>query len=900
MLNQLTDNLSSSLVPLMGLVCLLFGLVGVIDLAVSANAEIMPALTPVLSLATIVTGLAILSYLASWWLLTRLLGVVIIISAVYSAWFAETQMSVFLPPAALLVGSVFLLSSNHNFSFRWSKFAGLLLAALSTALFISLWVRGYTTQWATNPITVTAAMIITTAVALAFLLLPSAKRQNTYPHPVGIFLAGAIVTATITIWAVVSNQHIDNIKHRGELNLRTSSETISERLVIQDAAIQRLVNRWENVGAQDLKTLIEIDSQTYIDDFGLIEAIAIFEQPNRLLPASSGADEALDIFSIESIKQWRADNFSTQAAVVVEKSLHSNQPRFVLVYPINSQDKQPKQLAVVLNISKLLDVRKIPYLDYFDTYLKLSADYYLPIASSEFYTLSEAELADLHFFQLSTELPVFGEQPMVFHAALNSPSVFWHNAMINQFILIVGLLLSVLFLATFDVNRRLNRERNKLYNLANFDTVTGLIRRDVLEQRIEDYLAKNRHLECGVLFIDLDGFKAINDNLGINIGNRLLRAVAERLKEKQLDDVEIARFSGDEFIVFLRYSSIDNCITVAERLLSRIREKFSFDELELYLTASIGISQPKLEQTTAELLIQNADVAMSKAKERGGNTFQVFTESMGVKYEHALHLRNKMQTAIEADSFEVYFQPYVAANSNKIIGAEALARWPQADGSFISPAEFIAIAEQTGQIVPLSTLIMRKAFAQLAKIQHNSDFVMSVNLSVKQFQRENITQLVSSLATEFNVPLHRLQFELTESVMVDDAQQVFTELAELRTIGCQIAIDDFGTGFSSLAYLNKLPVDVLKIDREFTQSIYTDPASQTICKAIISMAHGLNKHIIVEGIETTEQADFFKRLGCMGLQGFLFYKPMPFQQLDNLLNPSDSKASVSSFPPEKE
>ena len=177
MLNQLTDNLSSSLVPLMGLVCLLFSLVGVIDLAVSANAEIMPALTPVLSLATIVTGLAILSYLASWWLLTRMLGVVIIISAVYSAWFAETQMSVFLPPVALLVGSVFLLSSNHNFSFRWSKFTGLLLATLSTALFISLWVRGYTTQWATNPITVTAAMVITTAVALAFYFcrVPSGK-----------------------------------------------------------------------------------------------------------------------------------------------------------------------------------------------------------------------------------------------------------------------------------------------------------------------------------------------------------------------------------------------------------------------------------------------------------------------------------------------------------------------------------------------------------------------------------------------------------------------------------------------------------------------------------------------------------------------------------------------------
>lgn len=900
MLNQLTDNLSSSLVPLMALACLIFGAIGIIDLAVSNNAAIMPALTPVLSIATILTGLAILSYHASWWILTRLLGAVIIASAIYSLFFADARMSIFLPPVAGLVGSVFLLSSDKRLSLRWSKCAGFLLAALSIALFISLWWRGYTTQLASNPIAVSAAMVIITLVALAFLLLPNAKRQRSLPHPTGLFLASTISVATVAIWALLSNQHINNIEHRGELNLQKSSQVISERLILQNEALMRLVKRWETITEADFKTLMRVDTQTYLSDFELIEAIAIFEQDNLMLPASTGSTDELEIFAIDSIQQWRLDNFSQRSAVVVEQRLHSSQPRFIMVYPIKTQDNRNKQLAVVFNLTKLLDVQKIPYLDYFDSYLKLTDEHYLPIASHDFKTLSRTDIENLHFFQLSTALPVFGEQPMMFHAVLNSPHVFWQNAAFNQLILIVGLLLAILFLATFDVNRRLNRERNKLFNLANFDTVTGLIRRDVLEYRMEEYLQTDIHNPSCVLFIDLDGFKAINDNLGINIGNQLLRAVASRLQEQQTNEIEIARFSSDEFIVFLRNSSIEQSKLVAEQILRRIRAKFAFNDIELYLTASIGISQPLAEKSTAEMLIQNADVAMSKAKERGGNTYQIFTESMGMKYEQALHLRNKVQTAIESDAFEVYFQPYVAANSNQIIGAEALARWPQADGSFISPAEFIPIAEQTGQIVPLSKLIMRKAFAYLAELQHTADFVLSVNLSVKQFQRENITRLVTDLANTYNVSLKQLQFELTESVMMDDAQKVFGELAELRTVGCQIAIDDFGTGFSSLAYLSKLPVDVIKIDREFTNSIYTDPASQTICQSIVSMAHGLNKHIIVEGIETTEQSQFFKRLGCMGLQGFLFYKPMPFESLNELLNARHTKSTVSSLSPKKE
>lgn len=899
MRNQLTDNLSSSLVPLAALACLIFGIIGVIDLSISNNATVMPALTPLLCFATILTGLATLSYHASWWLLTRLLGAAIIASAIYAAAVADTKMSVFLPPVTGMVGLVFLFASDKLLSFRLSKFIGAMLAVLSIALFISLWWRGYTTQWATNPIAVTAAMIIISLVALAFLLLPNAKRQQVQPHPTGILIASGIVVATVAIWATLSNQHIDNIKHRGELNLQKSSQVISERLTRQNEAFLRLVQRWESTDSTNLQRLVDVDTQAYFNDFELIEAIAVFEESNLMQPTSVGTGNALDVFAIESIQQWRINNFSQQSIAVVRQTLESNQPRFIMAYPITASEGQNKQVAVVFNLVKFLDIEKIPYLDYFDTYLRLNDDYYLPIAKKDFKTKSSSDLEDLHFFQLSTAFPVFGDQPMGFHAVLNSPSIFWHNATINQFILIVGLLVAGLFLATFDVNRRLNTERNKLFKLANFDSVTGLIRRGVLEDRVEEYLAQKNCGECGILFIDLDGFKAINDNLGITIGNRLLAAVAKRLQEQHQEKLDIARFGGDEFIVFLPDASTQQCKELAKQLLARIREKFVFDDVELYLTASIGISQPSSQSCAAEVLIQNADVAMGKAKEQGANTYQLFTESMGVKYEQALHLRNQIQTAIESELFDVYFQPYVTAGSSQIIGAEALARWRQSDGSFISPAEFITVAEQTGQIVPLSRLVMRKAFQYFTQLEKNSDLVLSINLSVKQFQRENITRLVSELAYEYDVPLNKLQFELTESVMVDDAQKVFSELAELRTIGCKIAIDDFGTGFSSLAYLSKLPVDVLKIDREFSRSIFTDPASKTICQSITSLAHGLNKQIIVEGIETAEQGQFFKRLGCMSLQGFYFYKPMPFESFRELLHAGNTETPIGTFSPEE-
>lgn len=885
MLKQLTENVASSLVTLIAISCVMLGMAGFSNLVVSDNADIMPIMTPLLSLTTLITGVAIVSYQLQQWLITRLLGLILIVLGVYAAGWLTLQISLWLPTTSMVVGLVLLASSNRALSAQICRWSGLLLLLFATGLFVSLWLRGYTTSWATNPIAVTAAMVIILLVGGAFLLLPKALEQPTKRNFSGILVAATIVIATVVIWGILSNEHIDNIKSRGALNLQKSSEAISSRLDIQNKALVRLVSRWNHVAEDSWEQLIEVDTTTYLNDFELIQAMMLYQQQefdNPLLTKAIAPAELL-IADIDSIKTWRQQQFKQQGAVVVEDSLATNEPRFILVFPINNPHYPARQLLVVLNLKKLLSVSKISYLDYFDTYLKLSDDYFLPINSQAFAPLSKHELAKKHFFQLSTSLPVFGEQPMTFHAVLNEPGIFWQNAAINQAVLLVGLLLAALFLATFDINRRLNRERKKLFTVAQFDSVTQLIRRDVLEQRMTEYLQKSPHLSCCVLFIDLDGFKAINDNLGLRIGNKLLHSVARRLQQNQQDNLQIARFSGDEFIVFAPDTDLQKGRELAKTFLRQIREKFDFYELDLYLTASIGLSVSKFHSTDAELLIQNADVAMSHAKRSGGNTFEVFADKMAIQYEHELHLRNKLQKAIEQREFEVYYQPYVSARGQRIIGAEALVRWPQPDGSFISPAEFIPIAEQTGQIVPLSKLIMRAAIADLAKWQVSKNFTLSINLSVKQFQRENIIGTVSELAQEYQVPLQQLQFELTESVMVEDAQKVFRELAELRTIGCRVAIDDFGTGFSSLSYLSRLPIDTLKIDREFSQSIFTDPASPTICKAITDMAHGLNKMVIVEGIETPEQADFFMRQGCMGLQGFLFYKPMPFDEFDKTL-----------------
>lgn len=362
----------------------------------------------------------------------------------------------------------------------------------------------------------------------------------------------------------------------------------------------------------------------------------------------------------------------------------------------------------------------------------------------------------------------------------------------------------------------------------------------------------------------------------IEMGNSLLRQVADRIKACVPKQALVSRFSSDEFIVYLPQLAQREAITVANSILKRIGEHFVVDELEVHLTASIGVAPVVLTNNTATQHIQHADVAMSAAKARGGNTVSVFSLAMAADTEKHYQMRSRIKAALERKEFDVYFQGIVATKTYETIGYEALARWPQADGGFTSPAEFIPVAEQTGQIVEISHFVIDRSIAFLAKLnQTHPNCYVAVNLSVQLFERVDMLKTLRSLLEIHHANPRNLHVELTESVFIEDFGLVNNALHQLRELGIQVSLDDFGTGFSSLSMLHKLPIDIVKVDRSFVLELGRNSESRKIAESVMLLAKTLNKKVIVEGIETQEQISFSESFECDGLQGFYFHKPLP-------------------------
>nr|WP_228517972.1 EAL domain-containing protein [Aliidiomarina indica] len=442
---------------------------------------------------------------------------------------------------------------------------------------------------------------------------------------------------------------------------------------------------------------------------------------------------------------------------------------------------------------------------------------------------------------------------------------------------------ALLLVVVADANKQLKEERDKLDVLATYDGVTGLVRRDVLERRLSELLMRT-DARVHVMFIDLDGFKPINDTFGIALGNQLLADVGRRIMRVTRDTAIVSRFSGDEFILVSQDYRSEELKALTTRILSEIRQPFLLDGVSVHLTASIGIAGAESMKGSAETMIQNADVAMTGAKRMGGDTYLFFAPIMTEAYNREVELRARIQEAILNDEFEIYYQPIVATETADIVGVEALARWPQADGSMISPGEFIPVAEQTGQIYEISDLVMKKVFAHLKTLQNKVNWFVSINFSASLFQRGDIVKRLDHLLDQAGIDGRRIHVEVTESVFADDQHQIPEKLRALQKRGMNISIDDFGTGYSSLSLLYKLPLDVIKIDRTFITDLQPNSPAYQVASAVIDLAHRLNKQVIVEGIETEAQVAFCREKDCDSIQGFFYYRPMPFADLLQLLD----------------
>jgi diguanylate cyclase (GGDEF)-like protein/PAS domain S-box-containing protein len=435
-----------------------------------------------------------------------------------------------------------------------------------------------------------------------------------------------------------------------------------------------------------------------------------------------------------------------------------------------------------------------------------------------------------------------------------------------------------------DVTRE-KKAKEEIQRLLNYDPATGLPNRVLLLDRLTQALKASSY--AAVVHLDIDKFKRVVDVFGFDAGSGLLNAVAQRIKGALRPTDTLAKFPEDAFVLVLSgLRQPDDTQVVAKKVLDTFLQPFHVGEQEVHLTVSIGFAIFPTDGKDAETLLKNAELAMLRAKELGGNTAQRFSSDLGMRMANFLILENKLRAAVKGRELTLFYQPQVAINEQKIIGMEALIRWLPAQGGIVSPGDFIPVAEQSGLIIDIGEWVLKESLSNLRAIKKETGFdhlYVSINLSPRQFIDSNLVHLVERTLAQAGIGPHELELEITESTAMKNLEYALKVLQAFKSMGVRIALDDFGVDYSSLSYVHRFPIDTIKVDRAFIIQMLSNPSSAAVVKAVIQIAQALNLKVIAEGVETEEQLDFLKTQACFGVQGYIFSKPLPFDDFLELL-----------------
>jgi diguanylate cyclase (GGDEF)-like protein len=428
-----------------------------------------------------------------------------------------------------------------------------------------------------------------------------------------------------------------------------------------------------------------------------------------------------------------------------------------------------------------------------------------------------------------------------------------------------------------------NRE---LAQLALHDNLTRLPNRILLEDRLEQAInkANREQRQFALMFMDLDGFKAVNDAFGHHIGDSLLVGVTERMSEQMTGYFTLARLGGDEFVLLVEIDDPNDAAAIADKLVKAVDRPFDISRYELVVSLSLGIAVYPGDGVDERELMFNADAAMYHTKNNGRNGYTFFQPSMNIQAQSQLQLNNDLWQALDHDELRLFYQPKYCAPSGPILGFEALLRWQHPQRGLLSPDKFLPMAEKTGMIVNIGNWVIHEACRQLRQwhLQGHPHWSVAVNLSALQFEQSNLVKTVVDALEKHQIPAELLTLEVTETTAMRDPDESVRILTELTQLGVKASIDDFGTGYSSLLYLKRLPASELKIDRAFVNELQHHTEDATIVSAIVALAQSLQLKVVAEGVETAEQQAFLTSLGCNTLQGYLLGKPVPPERVPEL------------------
>jgi len=523
---------------------------------------------------------------------------------------------------------------------------------------------------------------------------------------------------------------------------------------------------------------------------------------------------------------------------------------------------QPIQLQVIDLINA----------DFIDEATNLVLDQGIPMQNEVMSVLSQLEN------ETQTVSTAASEKARKDHAAAR----FWMY-LLSGAALLVGLVVAAV---VFYFAARISREREQLVSL---DTLTGLPNRMLFMDRLDQSLirAKRYNTQIGLMFIDLDRFKRVNDTLGHASGDQLIREVARRLRETVRADDIVARLGGDEFVVAISdVVTLSSILQVVEKMLATVTVSYQLDGREIFCSCSIGISIYPHDGTSASNLLKNADTAMYHAKNSGRNRFQLYDAAMNAMAEERLQLETELHYALERNEFVFHYQPQLNLKTGRIHAVEALIRWQHPKKGLLSPANFLDMLDETGDIVSVGRKLLLVACRQTA-IWHAAGFTdlgVAVNISGKEFWHSGLVDSIRNALTQSGLPPSALQIELTEGIFMDDVDAAEGKVQALKALGISVAVDDFGTGYSSLAHLKRFPLDVLKIDRYFVKDVHHAPASEALVSSILALCKGLKLGIVAEGIENREQLESLRKLGCQVVQGYFISRPVPADAIHALLS----------------